>query len=224
MGRVPSPVILEGERVRLEPLAEGHVDALVAAASESRDTYGFTNVPGDRESMLHYVRSALEDQATGYALPFATRDLKRDVIIGSTRFLDLDFWTWPPSWPPGRTTPRADAIPDVAEIGSTWLAASAQRTGINTEAKLLMLDFAFGAWKVLRVTLKTDARNQRSRQAIEKLGARFEGVRRAHARATDGSVRDTAYFSILAEEWPEARAGIVARLSGSAADVGGRAG
>lgn len=207
-------MILENDHIRLEPLAEEHIDALAAAAGESRDTYGFTNVPSDRESMLRYVRSAMEDQATGYALPFATRDLKRDLIVGSTRFLDLDYWTWPPAWPPGRTTPRADATPDVAEIGSTWLAASAQRSGINTEAKLLMLDFAFDTWKVLRVTLKTDARNQRSRQAIERLGARFEGVRRAHARATDGSVRDTAYFSILAEEWPEARAGISARRNG----------
>ena len=210
---MPGPVTLEGARVRLEPLTEGHVDALAAAAAESRDSYAFTNVPSDRESMLRYVRSALEDQSTGYALPFATRDLNRDVIVGSTRFLDLDYWTWPPSWPPGRTTPRADAIPDVAEIGSTWLGASAQRTGANTEAKLLMLDHAFDTWKVLRVTLKTDARNLRSRQAIQKLGARFEGVRRAHARATDGTVRDTAYFSILAEEWPDARTGLVARLS-----------
>jgi RimJ/RimL family protein N-acetyltransferase len=96
----------------------------------------------------------------------------------------------------------------VAEIGSTWLASSAQRTGCNTEAKLLMLGHAFDTWGVLRVTLKTDSRNTRSRRSIERTGGRFEGIRRAHARAVDGSVRDSAYYSIVATEWPNVSAAL----------------
>ncbi|MEV4093908.1 GNAT family N-acetyltransferase [Streptosporangium saharense] len=205
---MPEPVTLRGERVCLEPLAAEHVGGLVAAATESRETYGFTRVPRDETAMNAYVRSALDDQRTGWALPFAIRDLSSGRVVGTSRFLDLDYWSWPPSWPPGRTVPRAEGAPSVAEIGSTWLAASAQRTGSNTEAKLLMLGHAFEVWEVLRVTLKTDARNERSRRSIERLGGRFEGVRRAHSRAVDGTVRDTAYYSILTEEWPKVRSSL----------------
>ncbi|MEV8634790.1 GNAT family protein [Streptosporangium sp. NPDC051023] len=210
---MPDPVTLRGKRVCLEPLGAEHVDGLVEAATESRDAYDFTLVPPDTVSMDRYVQAALDDRRTGWALPFAIRDLRSGKVIGSTRFLDLDYWSWPPSWPPGRTTPRPDAVPTVAEIGSTWLAASAQRTGCNTEAKLLMLGHAFDVWAVLRVTLKTDARNQRSRRAIENIGGLFEGVRRAHARTVDGSIRDTAYYSILVEEWPQVRTHLEARLN-----------
>ncbi|MFI2644438.1 GNAT family N-acetyltransferase [Streptomyces sp. NPDC018610] len=202
---MPEKVTLRGERVSLEPLETGHTPELARAASQSREAYGFTLVPADPDSMAGYVSAALDDQRTGWALPFVIRDRRRGEIVGSTRFLDLDYWSWPPSWPPGRTTPRPDAVPTVAEIGSTWLSARAQGTGCNTEAKLLMLTHAFDVWGVLRVTLKTDCRNARSRAAIEKIGGRFEGVRRAHARAVDGSVRDTAYYSILSEEWPGVR-------------------
>jgi len=96
----------------------------------------------------------------------------------------------------------------VVEISSTWYAASAQRTGINTEVKLLQLTHAFEAWRVLRVTFKTDARNARSRTAIERLGAQVEGVRRAHSPAGDGTVRDSAYYSITAPEWPTVRSNL----------------
>lgn len=209
---MPPAVILEGHRVRLEPLALGHVDALMQAGTESRDSYAFALVPADHAAMTQYVRAALEDQSTGWALPFAIRDLHRQAIVGSTRFLDLDYWSWPPAWPPGRTTPRPDAIPTVAEIGSTWLAPSAQRTGCNTEAKLLMLGHAFDTWGVLRVTLKTDARNAHSPRAIERIGGRFEGIRRAHSRAVDGSVRDTAYYSIVVDEWPVVRSRLARML------------
>ena len=126
-------------------------------------------------------------------------------VVGSTRFLDLEVFRWPPPWPPGvgrGPVPSDGQPPVVAEIGSTWLAPSAQRTGVNAECKLLMLRHAFDVWSVLRVTLKTDARNQVSRDAIERLGATFEGVRRAHSPASDGSIRDTAYYSILRPEWP----------------------
>ena len=102
--------------------------------------------------------------------------------------------------------------PDAVEIGSTWLAPSAQRTAINTHAKLLMLTHAFEAWAVLRVTLKTDARNLRSRAAIERIGARFDGVLRAHMPAFDGGVRDTAFYSIVAVEWPELRRALLDRV------------
>nr|WP_157467028.1 GNAT family protein [Frankia sp. QA3] len=107
----------------------------------------------------------------------------------------------------------AGILPSVAEIGGTWLAASAQRTAVNTEAKLLLLGHAFDAWATLRVCLKTDARNARSRAAIERLGARFEGVRRAHVLAFDGTARDSAYYSIVRAEWPGVRAGLIARLT-----------
>jgi RimJ/RimL family protein N-acetyltransferase len=212
-GGMPLAVTLQGSRVRLEPLTLSHVDALVHAATESRDSYDFTLVPVDHAAMTSYVHAALEDQTMGSALPFAICDLHCQAVVGTTRFLDLDYWTWPPAWPPGRATPRSDAIPTVAEIGSTWLASSAQRTGCNTEAKLLMLGHAFDTWGVLRVALKTDSRNTRSRRAIERIGGHFEGIRRAHARAVDGSVRDTAYYSILGSEWPGVCAALKARMS-----------
>ena len=121
-----------------------------------------------------------------------------------------------PTWPPGRSGGApGGAIPDVAEIGSTWLAASVQRSGVNTEAKRLLLTHAFETWELLRVTLKTDARNIRSRRAIERIGARFEGVRRAHLLATDGSVRDSAYYSIVRAEWPEVRDRLATLVVGS---------
>lgn len=104
-------------------------------------------------------------------------------------------------------------MPQVAEIGSTWYAAAYQRTGVNTECKLLMLRHAFETWRATRVTLKTDARNKASRAAIERLGARFEGVRRAHGPAQDGIVRDTACFSVIAAEWPAVRDRLQRRLS-----------
>ena len=210
---MPESVILEGRHVRLEPLSAAHTDGLLRAATESRDTYAYTKVPEHREAMARYVEEALQEQASGASLPFAVRDVRRDALIGSTRFLDLDYWTAAPARPAGRSVPRDGAVPTVAEIGSTWLAASAQRTPCNTEAKLLLLTHAFDVWYVLRVTLKTDARNARSRSAIERIGGRFEGIRRAHIRAVDGTVRDSAYYSVLAEEWPGVRAALGARLA-----------
>jgi len=139
------------------------------------------------------------------------RRLSDDRIVGSTRFWDLEVFVWPPPSPPGVAhgpEPADDRPPSVVEIGSTWYAASAQRTGINTEVKLLQLTHAFEAWRVLRVTFKTDARNARSRTAIERLGAQVEGVRRAHSPAGDGTVRDSAYYSITAPEWPTVRSNL----------------
>ena len=209
---MPPAVILEGCRVKLEPLNLSHVSALVRAATEARDTYDFARVPADDAAMTEYIEAALADQRTGSALPFVIHDRRSQAIVGSTRFLDLDYWSRPPA-SPGRSTSQPDPMPTVAEVGSTWLASSAQRTGCNTEAKLLMLSHAFDTWDVLRVTLKTDSRNARSRRAIERIGGRFEGIRRAHVRAVDGSVRDSAYYSIVATEWPDVSAALKARLT-----------
>jgi RimJ/RimL family protein N-acetyltransferase len=203
-------LLLSGRRVKLEPLSQAHVPALVAAASESRETYGLTSVPDGDEAMGRYVQVALAERERGASVPFATVDLARDAVVGSTRFMNIEMWTWP-------SGERARPVPGVpfeaAEIGSTWLAASAQRTAVNTEAKLLMLTHAFEAWGLRRVNLKTDARNVRSRTAIERLGARLDGILRAHVPAFDGGVRDTAIYSILASEWPAVKATLQTVLS-----------
>lgn len=203
-----TPVTLEGRWVRLEPLAATHVDRLLAAASGPRDTYGFTTVPGTPAQMTAYVAFALAEQEAGRALPFATVDRRRDQVIGCTRFFEIEYWPWPT----GNANQRGADRPDAVEIGWTWLAADAQRTPINTEAKLLMLSHAFDHWRVHRVSLMTDARNQRSRSAILRLGARFDGVLRGDRAATDGTIRDTAAFSILESEWPAVRSTLQARL------------
>ena len=191
---------LAGRHVRLEPLAIAHVPALVAAASESRATYLYSVVPDGDAAMRTYVETALAARAAGDQLPFATVRAHDRRVVGSTRFSDLAPW----EWPPGDPHQRHDR-PDVAEIGHTWLAASAQRSGANTEAKTLMLRHAFEVWEVHLVRLRTDRRNLRSRAAIERLGARFEGVRRADRPGVDGSVRDSAFYSITRAEWPAVR-------------------
>ena len=200
--------------VSLLPMATDHAAALLEAATESRETYAFTHVPSTQEEMRQYVDSALEDHRAEVAVPFVIRDDRADRIVGSSRYLDLECWTWSPTWPFGGSTPCDGAPPTVVEIGSTWLAPSAQGTRVNAAAKLLLLSQAFDTWKVLRVTLKTDARNARSRAAIERIGATFEGVRRAQSPAVDGTVRDTAYFSIVSEEWPAVQAMLTERLAG----------
>jgi N-acetyltransferase len=207
------PVTLTGTHVRLEPLALEHVDGLLAAANESRESYGWTYVPPDREAMAAYVASALADAARGAAVPFAT--VRSDGrVAGSTRFGNIDRWSWPP---PHRHLDRPPGHADVVEIGWTWLAASAQRTSVNTEAKLLMLGQAFESWAIRRVTIKTDARNDRSRTAIARLGATLDGIWRANQPAADGTERWSAVFSILAAEWPEVRARLAARLDSPSA-------
>jgi RimJ/RimL family protein N-acetyltransferase len=207
----PIPIVtLAGRHVRLEPLSAAHVSGLVAAATLSRDTYGLTYVPSNEADARAYVEKAVALHASGGALPFATvdvRDPARPRVVGSTRFATIERWEWKVSAPP----PRPAGF-DAVEIGWTWLAADAQRTAINTEAKLLMLAHAFEIWQVERVTLKTDARNVRSRTAIERIGGKFDGVLRAHMPAYDGGVRDTAFFSLLRREWPEARAALLRRV------------
>ena len=205
---MPPAVTLEGCRVRLEPLSLSHVAALVRAATQARDTFAFTMVPADHAAMTRYVQAALADQSTGWALPFAIYDLRSQAVVGSTRFLDLDYWSWPPAWPPGRTTPRPDAIPTVAEIGSTWLAPAVQRTGCNPESKLLMLGHAFDVLGCRRVEFKTDSNNEPSRTALLGIGATFEGIFRNHMVMPGGRMRHSAYYSVIDEEWPSVKAGL----------------
>ena len=204
-----APVVLQGQRVRLEPLGLEHLDGLQAILEGPRDTFGLTSVPPDRAALEAYVATALEEQRRNSALPFVTRDAVTGRIVGTTRFGNIEFWVIPP----GSDLARPPGVPHAVEIGWTWLAPDAQRTAINTEAKRLMLAHAFERWEVHRVSLKTDARNLRSRTAIERLGARLDGVLRAHSPAADGGARDAAYYSMLAREWPDARARLDARLA-----------
>ena len=204
-----TPVTLAGRFVRLEPLTMSHAEALAEAASASRETYEFTWVPDGELAARKYIQEALDGQAEGRMLPFATIDAQDGRVVGATRFANIAFW----DWPQGNPNQRGEDLPDTVEIGWTWLAASAQRTPINTEAKLLMLSHAFETLRVHRVMLNTDARNMRSRNAIERIGAKFDGVVRAERIARDGSVRDSAFFSIVEAEWPAAKAALQARLS-----------
>src|SRR6185295_2355148 len=201
-----APFVLKGPTVTLRPLSLDDAGALAAAAAESREPYAFTRVPDGVEDARRYTDGALAERETRGRLPFVT--LWQDRVVGSTSYLGAERWRWPAGSPRQRTD-----RPDVVEIGATWLAASAQRTRCNTEAKLLMLAHAFDVWQVHRVSLKTDARNMTSRRAIERLGARLEGVRRADMPGSDGSVRDSAYYSIVRAEWPEVRQRLEAALT-----------
>jgi N-acetyltransferase len=192
--------------VTLRPLAATDAEALAAAAAESREPFGYTRVPDGAEDARRYIALALTERDAGRRLPFAI--LWQDRLVGSTSFLEIQRWRWPAGSPLQR-----DDDPDVVDIGATWLAASAQRTRCNTEAKLLMLTHAFEVWRVHRVALKTDERNTASRRAIERLGARFEGVRRADMPGQDGSVRHSAYYSIVQAEWPAVRRTLEAALA-----------
>jgi len=199
--------LLRGQTVTLRPLSVADADALAAAAAESRSKYAYTRVPDGVEDARRYIETALAERETGRRLPFVI--VWQDRVVGSTSYLDLQQWRWPA----GSTFARADH-PDVVEIGATWLAASAQRTRCNTEAKYLLLSNAFDAWRVHRVALKTDERNAQSCRAIERLGAIFEGVRRADMPGQDGSVRNSSYYSILRAEWPDVGQRLEAALAG----------
>ena len=202
------PVTLEGRYVRLEPLGLAHIPGLLAVAKGSRETFELTSVPSDEASARRYVDAALADHAAGRALPFAIVARGAGRVVGSTRFGNVEFW----DWPLGNRHQRGAHLPDVVEIGWTWLAPDVQRSGINTEAKLLMLTHAFEVWRVHRVSLNTDARNTRSREAIVRIGARLDGVLRGARVASDGAIRDTAAYSILEAEWPEVKAGLIFKL------------
>lgn len=185
----PKPLVLENRQVRLEPLTRAHLPALIAAASTPEIFQWYLTKPlSDPAVMTAWVEEALRNQAAGSEVAFATVRQTDGRVVGSTRFMDL------------RRAHRA------LEIGNTWLAPEAQRTAVNTAAKCLLLRQAFEGWGAVRVQLKTDERNQRSRAAIARLGAVFEGVLRNYqTRSCDGYVRNTAMFSITDREWPAVR-------------------
>ncbi|HEX4228083.1 MAG TPA: GNAT family protein [Bryobacteraceae bacterium] len=188
---------LHGQYVRLEPLDERHIDGLVAASAEDPSLYRWSLVPQGTQQIRTYINTALKWRDAATAVPFAIVRLEDEAVVGSTRFWNLERW----AWPLGHAR-RDRQFPDACEIGHTWLARSAIRTGTNTEAKLLMLTYAFETWQVLRVCLHTDARNDRSQAAIARIGGKLEGVLRAHRMAADYTARDSVRYSILAAEWP----------------------
>lgn len=189
-----APVTLLGDHVRLVPLAMAHLDALAAVGLDP-DLWELTGSQvRQREDLARWVASALADQAAGTALPFVTTLAADGTVVGATRY---------GNWAPAHRR---------VEIGWTWVARPWQRTAVNTEAKLLMLRHAFEVLGCQRVELKTDLLNQRSQQAMRRLGATREGVLRRHMVTESGRVRDTVYFSVIAEEWPVVEAGLAARL------------
>ncbi|MFI7273906.1 GNAT family N-acetyltransferase [Streptomyces sp. NPDC049879] len=203
MGFTLDGPVLEGSRVRLEPLSHRHAADLALAADADRGSYGFTWVPRTGE-VEGYIDAQLARAASGKLAPYAQVDRASGRAVGATAYWEPRMWL---------DEDRLSAI----EVGFTWLAASAQGTGLNTEAKYLLFRHAFENWGVARVDLKTDARNTRSRAAIENVGARFEGVLRNWSRSwapgEDGLLRDSAVFSITADEWPDRRARLEERLA-----------
>ncbi len=201
-------VTLVGRSVRLEPLELLHAEPLLRAADEARETYALQSVPTTPTGMQAFIASALAEEGRGEALPFVVLEAGAGAVLGTTRYMAIETWTWPKA--PPEPVP---AGPDVLEIGWTWYAQRVQRTAVNTESKLLLCTHAFETLRVRRISWKTDARNERSRAAILRLGARFDGVLRAHKVGADGAVRDTAFYSMLAAEWPAAKAALEARLA-----------
>jgi len=192
--------VLSGRQVRLEPLDRTHLDGLAAALAGDRSLYQWSAVPQGRAELSRYVDAALAARDAGSALPFATVRVSDGAVIGSSRLFNLDRWAWPQGH--ARHGGRG---PDICEIGYTWLSAAAVRTAANTEAKLLLLTHAFETWNALCVCFHTDARNLRSRAALERIGGQFEGVLRSHRMAADHIARDSWRYSIVAAEWPQVK-------------------
>jgi RimJ/RimL family protein N-acetyltransferase len=200
-------VVLRGKHVHLDPLDLKHAPALAEASAGDPELYRWSPVPQGEEEARTYIETALAWRDAGTALPFAIVNNLTGAVIGTTRFFNLERWPWPSGHAlHGRETP------DGCEIGYTWLAYFAIRTPANTESKLLMLTYAFETWKVFRVCLHTDVRNQRSRAAIERIGGKMEGILRAHRMAADFIPRDSVRYSIVAAEWPEVKERLVRRL------------
>jgi N-acetyltransferase len=198
---------LSGIHIRLEPLDHSHIDGLVTAAGSDPSLYQWSPVPqGKREATL-YVNAAQAWREAGTAVPFAIVRQNDNTVIGSTRFWNLERWLWPQGH-----ARHSREFPDACEIGYTWFTRPSIRTAANTEAKLLMLTHAFETWQVLRVCFHTDARNQRSRAALERIGAKFEGVLRAHRMAADFIPRDSVRYSMVAAEWPEVKQQLLRRF------------
>lgn len=191
----PEPVTLEGTRVRLLPLALEHLDGLCEVGLDPELWQWIPTRVLDRQQMQAYVELALDEQRRGISLPFVTTLGQTGHVVGCTRYANI-------SVPDGRL-----------EIGWTWIGKPWQRSAVNTEAKYLMLRHAFEALGCTRVELKTDGLNQRSRNAILRLGARQDGVLRKHMMTYSGRIRDTVYFSILDDEWQGVKTGLEAKLS-----------
>jgi RimJ/RimL family protein N-acetyltransferase len=188
------PVVLEGEFVRLEPLKIEHFDALCEVGLDESLWKLTANIVETRDDLRRYVENALSDFEKGIALPFVTMDRARNKIVGSTRFGNID------------TNNRK------TEIGWTWINPAWQRTYINSEAKILMLTHAFENWKCIRVELKTDALNDKSKNAMRRMGAKEEGTLRNHMITESGRFRDSVFFSIIDSEWQDVKANLTAKL------------
>ena len=189
------PTVLERDGIRLEPLTDGHSDALNSAARDGRLwELWFTAVPAP-DGMPAYVATALQGQHDGHMLPWVVRDLSTGAIVGATRYHDI--------------VPAIDRV----EIGYTWYAGRCQRTHVNTTCKLLLFTHAFETLGCKVVGLRTDNFNFRSQRAIEALGARKDGVLRHHAARRDGTVRDSVMYSILLAEWPDVRRHLELRIA-----------
>jgi RimJ/RimL family protein N-acetyltransferase len=198
---IVTPVTLEGSVVRLEPIRRDHAADFWNVSKDTLDDI-FEWIPYRmkmREDFERLVEKAFDEQKRGESVVFATVERGSARVIGSTRYMNID-----------RINRRV-------EIGSTWIAPAWQRTAVNTEAKYLMLRHAFEVWKCLRVELKTDALNLKSRNAILRIGAKEEGILRRHVITWTGRVRDSVYFSILDTEWPEVKAKLEAMLAPKAA-------
>ena len=188
-------ILLNGSTIRLEPLTLAHLPGLVAIGLEPELWRWTLNKISDAEQMRAYVETALREQAHGSSLPFATIHQPTGQVIGSTRFGNISLEN------------------KRVEIGWTWIAPAWQRTAVNTEAKLLMLTYAFETGDCARVELKTNALNSKSRNAMLRLGCVEEGILRQHAIADDGTTRDTVYYSVLRAEWPTMKERLLARLA-----------
>jgi len=191
---------LTGQHVRLEPLGPQHLPGLVAASAGDPELFRMSKVPVGDSEVARYIDAALSARDAGTAAPFAVIRLADEAVIGSSRLFDLQWWPWPEGH-----TRHGHEGPDTCEIGHTWLTRSAIRTGANTEMKRLMLALAFDTWQVQSVCFHTDARNERSRRALGRIGARYEGILRSHRLASDDQPRDSARFAITAADWPAVR-------------------
>lgn len=191
------PVTLVGKVARLAPLQLEHASLFWESAKNSREEiFRWFPIPMDnREDFQRLVRQALDEQERGVSVAFATEVLESGIVIGSTRFMNID------------------AANHRVEVGTTWIVPEWQRTAVNTEAKYLMLRHAFEEWACRRVEFKTDALNRRSREAIRRIGAQEEGTLRKHMATHSGRQRDSVYFSIIDSEWPAVKARLEGMLN-----------
>ncbi len=204
---------LTGTLIRLEPLTREHIKPLAAASaadapSTDDNLYRFTVVPQGIDAATEYVNIALQWQREGTAVPFVVVRQRDNAVIGSTRYWNIERWPWPAGH-----ARHGNPNPDACEVGYTWYARSAIRSGANSEAKFLMFTHAFEIWNSLRVCLHTDSRNLRSQAAMERLGCKREGVLRAHKMAADYTSRDSIRYSVVAAEWPETKQHILTLLN-----------